>query len=382
MQVANVGLARSVPLPDVGEDPRRAGRSKRRVSLAKFSIGVLIKKYAKAGLHVTPRVAELFLTDNCNLRCVSCACWREHTRNELTTDEWRAVIRQLAQIGIVKMNFTGGEALIRRDLIELVGHARRCGIGDLHLNSNGLLLDRSTVHDLLDAGIRSFNISIDGPTAAVHDGIRGRAGAFERTLAHLRYLIELRNRFDLRIRMSMTVLEPTVGFLEEVARLAVHLDVTLYLNLGTDQTFLFAHDDVAASIRVSTDDIADGIRPLRSDRFSADRRLPSPAELEYAKHFFGARSIFFARRDPECVESLLKLLVHSTGEVGGCWGETLDFNVREQSVASVLESAEYRREHQRLFDKDCVRCGSNYALNLRFDPRSQLYNLRRRLATR
>ncbi|MEO5899293.1 MAG: radical SAM protein [Ilumatobacteraceae bacterium] len=377
-----VTLTSTTRPPGPDEDPRHPARWRRRGLLLRFSVGVLAKKYVLRGLPVQPRAAELFVTDNCNLRCISCACWRTHTRDELTTAEWKRVITELAEVGVVKINFTGGEALIRHDLLELIDHARAQGVGDLHLNSNGLLLSRAKVHALLGAGVRSFNVSIDGPDAAAHDGVRGRDGAFARTVANLRYLLLLREQLSLRVRMNMTVLEPTVSRLEEMADLARNLDVPLYLNLGTDKTFLFRDDSVSAAVAVVAERAADGVRPLEAAELTLDPRIPGPSELEYIKHFFGASSAFSARRDPPCAESLLKILVHSTGEVGGCWGEHLEFNVREHRIDAVLRDRAYRDAHSKWFRKECVRCGSNYALNLRFDPRSYAFDLRRRVQAR
>ena len=71
-------------------------RARDRARLAMFFAALAVKENVAPDLHVRPLVAELFLTDNCNLRCVTCACWRTRTRSELTTQEWRGVIDQLA----------------------------------------------------------------------------------------------------------------------------------------------------------------------------------------------------------------------------------------------------------------------------------------------
>ena len=70
---------------DLPEVPDRAiGRRRRRwvdwARLLSFFARLEIKERLAPQLHVRPLVAELFMTDNCNLRCVSCQCWREHTR--------------------------------------------------------------------------------------------------------------------------------------------------------------------------------------------------------------------------------------------------------------------------------------------------------------
>lgn len=51
-----------------------------KLRLAWFFAALAVKEHIAPSLHVRPLVAELFLTENCNLRCRSCACWRTATR--------------------------------------------------------------------------------------------------------------------------------------------------------------------------------------------------------------------------------------------------------------------------------------------------------------
>ena len=125
--------------------------------LAAFFARLAVKERLAPNLHVRPLVAELFLTDNCNLRCTSCGCWTSNTKGELTTEEWRDVLRQLVALRIHKVNFTGGEPLIRPDAVALMRHARDLGVRHLHLNTNGIRLTPAVLDEVLDAGVRSFN---------------------------------------------------------------------------------------------------------------------------------------------------------------------------------------------------------------------------------
>jgi hypothetical protein len=88
------------------------------------------------------------------------------------------------------------------------------------------------------------------------------------------------------------------------------------------------------------------------------------------------------QRDVPCAESQLKLMIHSRGEIGGCWGHDPAFNVRSRPIAAVIDSAHYREEHTRLFRKDCVGCGSNYSLNLRWQPTTYAEDLLWRIGRR
>jgi MoaA/NifB/PqqE/SkfB family radical SAM enzyme len=339
--------------------------------LVAFFARLAAKRWLAANLHVRPLVAELFLTENCNLRCKSCSCWLANTSGELTTTEWKEVLRQLAGLGILKVNFTGGEPLIRQDAAELMRYAHELGLHHMHLNTNGIRLTPLVLREVLEAGVRSFNISVDGPNALVHDRIRGRLGAFDTTISHLRGLIDQRERLKLKVRMNFTIMRDNVEYLPDIARLAQELRVRLYLNLATDHTFLFRAPEVGRQKRVEPADIRSVLMQLEQVKRADPRWLPRYSDLKYIPGHFTE----LVQSDIPCAESQLKLMIHSRGEIGGCWAHDPAFNVRDRSIAEVIESAHYREEHARLFRKDCVGCGSNYSLNLRWLPTTYLDDL-------
>ena len=321
---------------------------------------------------VRPLVAELFLTENCNLRCTSCACWRSTTRGELSTGEWKSVIDQLRGVGVTKVNFTGGEPLLRRDTVELIGHARATGFRSLHLNTNAMLLDDRRRTAVLEAGVRSFNVSIDGPDATAHDKIRGVEGSFERTIEHLRALVRERAEHRLAIRMNATVLRDNVEMLPRLGALAQSIGVRLYLNLGTDTTFLFRHEEVTRVVGPEHAAVEAALDQLEWMAARDRRWLPRPADLHYVRAHLTGRAPVGLR----CAESQIKLLVHSDGAIGGCWGHDPSANVRTSSIRDVVAGENYREEHERFYRKDCVGCGSGYSLNLRRVPSSYLDDAR------
>jgi MoaA/NifB/PqqE/SkfB family radical SAM enzyme len=349
-----------------------------RLRLARFAGALVVKEHLAPRLHVRPLVAELFLTDNCNLRCVSCACWRTTTRGELTTREWRDVLGQLAAMGIVKANFTGGEPLLRADAPALMAHATEVGIRHLHLNTNAVLLDDRRLDAVLAAGVRSFNVSVDGPDAATHEAVRGVAGSFDRTLAHLGALVQRRPAERLRVRMNFTVMRANLASLPDMVRLAQRLEVPLSLNLTSDTTFLFRHADVAEQARLDTTELDDVLAEVEHLLRHDARMLPPFSQWRFLRRYFTEPAV----RTPPCAESQLKLLVRSTGDVGGCWGHDGVVNVRDRPLADIVAGGHYRDEHARLYRKDCVGCGSNYALNVRLRPTSHLHDRLWRLGRR
>lgn len=340
--------------------------------MALFFARLAVKEHVLPGLPVRPLVAELFLTDNCNLKCVSCACWRSTTRSELDTAEWQDVLDQLADLGIRKANFTGGEPLLRRDAPQLMAYAWQRGIRNLHLNTNAVLLDARRREAVLEAGVRSVNVSVDGPDAESHEAVRGVAGSFDRTVEHLQELVAVRSALDLRLRMNFTVMRRTIAELPRMMRFAQEVRVPLYLNLATDHTFLFRDGQVAVEARVPDRQVDAALAEVEQVLRRDPRFLPRPAELQYLRRHFDD----VLQRGLPCAESQLKLMVRSRGEVGGCWAHDGTANVRTTRLADLLDSAAHREQGDRLFRKECVGCGSNYALNLRWRPGSYVDDVR------
>ncbi|MBV8149263.1 MAG: GTP 3',8-cyclase MoaA [Candidatus Eremiobacteraeota bacterium] len=105
------------------------------------------------------------VTDKCNLRCVYCMpeAGLPWLRREeiLSYEEIAAIVAAAASVGVRAVRLTGGEPLVRRNLSRLVGAiASVPGIEDVALSTNGLLLEEQ-LRELLAAGLRRVNVSLD-----------------------------------------------------------------------------------------------------------------------------------------------------------------------------------------------------------------------------
>ncbi len=110
--------------------------------------------------------AEIFLTDRCNLRCVYCMP-EDKTYNSdiindtLSFDDYKFIIKGLSQVGINKIDFTGGEPLLYPQLVDLIRYAKyECNIDDLSITTNGIGL-HEIAYELKKSGLSSVNISLD-----------------------------------------------------------------------------------------------------------------------------------------------------------------------------------------------------------------------------
>jgi len=108
---------------------------------------------------------RIAITEKCNLRCTYCMPEEgvdfKNGEQILTTEEILRVVDVLARMGVKKVRFTGGEPLVRKDIIDLVkGSANTPGIKAVHMTTNGIIFPKYA-QQLRDAGLTGVNISLD-----------------------------------------------------------------------------------------------------------------------------------------------------------------------------------------------------------------------------
>jgi 12,18-didecarboxysiroheme deacetylase len=142
------------------------------------------------------------VTRRCNLRCVHCYAHARDQRfdNELSTEEGRLLIDDLAAFGVPVLLFSGGEPLIRPDLPELAAYAVQHGMRAV-ISTNGTLIDGAMARTLKEIGLSYVGISIDG-TEAVNDRFRGVPGAYRKAMEGIRNCREVGIKVGLRFTIN------------------------------------------------------------------------------------------------------------------------------------------------------------------------------------
>ena len=109
-------------------------------------LAVLEKRGSTAETFGIPLAVLAELTHRCPLQCPYCSNPVELDRggSELTTEEWKKVLTELAEIGVLQIHFSGGEPTARKDLVELVQHASDVGLYSNLITSAVLLTTRKT----------------------------------------------------------------------------------------------------------------------------------------------------------------------------------------------------------------------------------------------
>ena len=141
-------------------------------------------------------------TRTCNLKCIHCYSNSDAKKyeGELTTKEALRFIDDLAEFKVPVILFSGGEPLLRRDLVKLTSYAKKKGIRPT-ISSNGTLISLETAMYLKNLGIGYIGVSLDGMTEN-NDRFRGRKGAFVAALDGIRSCIAVGQRVGLRFTIN------------------------------------------------------------------------------------------------------------------------------------------------------------------------------------
>jgi pyrroloquinoline quinone biosynthesis protein E len=171
------------------------------------------------------------LTHACPLACAYCSNPLELTTRaaELTTDEWRRVLAQAADLGALQCHFSGGEPLLRRDLVELVSTATELGLYS-NLVTSGVGFTEATAHALHEAGLDHVQISIQADEPVLSDRLAGIA-SFSRKVEAARLVKSLDWPLTLNVvlhRLNIDRIAAILARVEELGADRVELANTQY----------------------------------------------------------------------------------------------------------------------------------------------------------
>lgn len=182
-----------------------------------------------AGRSGYPEAITLFLTHRCNLCCKMCGQWgesgvtkkqtAEYVRSELTLDEFKKIIDEISGFS-PSITLFGGEPLLHRSCIEIIGYIKQKEMHSLMI-TNGYLLEE-LAEGITGAGLDELNVSLDG-NAQLHDSIRGMPGLFDKItkgLAKVNYFKEKNSVKKPFINLQCTITKYNYKYLEQLIDVA------------------------------------------------------------------------------------------------------------------------------------------------------------------
>lgn len=173
-----------------------------------------------------PYLAIWEVTQACDLACLHCRACAQPKRNplELSTEEGKRLIDQIAELEVPVFVLTGGDPIKRPDLFELIEYAREVGVRISLTPSATPLLTREIVCRLKESGLARLALSLDGPSCDVHDAFRGMSGSFDRTME----AIEWANEIGLPVQINTTFSRTNYRDFEAMAALLQQKQITLW----------------------------------------------------------------------------------------------------------------------------------------------------------
>jgi AdoMet-dependent heme synthase len=182
--------------------------------------------YSNTNFDERPFVAIWETTQACDLACEHCRACALPARNatELSTAEAKRLIDEIAAMEVPVFVLTGGDPLKRPDTFELVRYASEHGVRISLTPSATPLLTREAIARLKDCGLARLAVSLDGPTAEIHDAFRRVSGSYKWTIDAVRWAREI----GLPVQINTTITRHNLAILDDVIALLEKLDITLW----------------------------------------------------------------------------------------------------------------------------------------------------------
>jgi radical SAM protein with 4Fe4S-binding SPASM domain len=285
----------------------------------------------RASRNNIPLSMLLELTYRCNLDCYYCFQKKFPKQNELPKAKWFDILKQLADSGTLYLTFSGGEPFMRTDFIDIVEKARSLDFG-VSIITNGTLLTKAVIADLVSLGIMDIGFSFHASKPACHDRLSGKNGSFSATWRNL----VLCRKAGIRTMIKHSVSTENFGAFTGLRKLA---DETESL-FECDCFVLPQEKGSASSFSLSTDQYGLFLKKMKAAAFSCENRRDVNARL----HCDAGRSTAG---------------ISPSGDVVACIQLPIVFGSLRKSPFSAVwnsfQAKKYRSQEKRL-SQSCVSC--------------------------
>jgi len=310
-----------------------------------------------------PLRVDLALTFRCQNDCVHCYAGGPHETVELKTEQWKAVIDRLQEVGVFILTFTGGEPTLREDLPELLFYAQNKGMVSGLITNGRRLKDKAYVQGLEKVGLDFVQITLESHVAGVHDKMTSAKGSWQETVEGIKNAvgsqIYVSTNTTLSKHNAAGFLE-TVDFIKSLGVKAFGCNSLIYSGKA---------DEVGEEFALSVEALNDLLPKVRDKAAQLGMKFLwyTPTQycrLDPVKLGLGVRS---------CTAALVNLCVGPNGDVYPCqsYFESLGNLLRDDWKAiwnhRVAKSLR-KREYAEAKCKDCPQlqlCGAGCPLELK-----------------
>jgi len=319
-----------------------------------------------------PAFCLLVVSKKCTFKCKMCNMWknkeRQIDRQELTMEEMKGFVDDLKNVirEPIFIHLIGGEALLRKDLMELVAYIRQSGFNS-SITTNGYYIDEEMARKIVDSRLTGIFLSLDGFKEETHDYLRGVRGSYRKVMEAIELLDKYRgsdkgNR--LSIGITMTLMEKN---LDEV------LDLVKWANNNEKINDIFfnaclqpfdpdeyekkwylnkKNNDVWPQDVNKAGDILEQLAILKEKGYKI---CNPPEQLRLVKEYFKNPYRFIHDSKIKCPRGDLAPEINAYGDINMCFYMEPIGNIREKKFSEVWFSKEMEKARKEIDSckKDC-----------------------------
>lgn len=175
-------------------------------------------------------------TLSCNAACSFCEQRMDHykkstVKDNLTLDQWRKIINESIQLGAKQINISGGEPTLYPYLFDLIEYCKSKGV-EVHLKSNGYLIDKKFADRLLNLNLDSCTISIYSHKSSAHDKLKRLKGSHKAAVNAIRYLTDNGVTTNIQVILNPDLIINFDKYLKWVSNFKINVLFLSYLEGG------------------------------------------------------------------------------------------------------------------------------------------------------
>ncbi|HOG47404.1 MAG TPA: radical SAM protein [Anaerolineae bacterium] len=300
--------------------------------------------------HVEPYQAILSLTMRCNSRCAYCESW--HSREEgPELAELEAVLANLIELGVRELVLTGGEPLLKRDLLPFLQSAHRLGMFQV-LITNGLLLTAPRLEELLAAGVQRVTLSLDSLDPSCYQEHRGVP--LDRPRAALQLLAGALRAGHYRgfsVGLNVVVTARSIHDIPEIVGYAADHGMSVQLQAlnpysGEDMSRFTPTPETMGDLRA-------GIERLMAMKEAGYPINSSREYMSYIPEYLATRKLPI---DHQCLFGDVAVILDEHLNLLPCWFLPPVGNLREAPLAGLWSGEGFRRRRQEMHRGRCPGC--------------------------
>lgn len=320
-------------------------------SLSKLRQKLLLKKFEilyKCDKITPPIFVVWDSTKRCNLDCIHCGS-HANKQGELSTKEVKNILDQLSSFGVRYFQITGGEPLLREDLVEVLLYADGKGLST-SFASNGYYIDEDIVRSVSKANVSLIQTSIDG-TKDIHNSIRKSPESFDRAINAIRLL---KSHSSSKICVATTAMPQNIDSLVHLKEELITLGIDFW-NVGTVMPVGKAKSN--HSLFLSKEQFGCLMRFIIASKKTIN--------IEVGENFpYLGKWERLIRRTPKiCPVGIFSCCIGVDGHVRGCPDQPeTDYyregNIQTETFQEIWEKAfkRYRNRDILIADKKCSEC--------------------------